>query len=285
MPPSESQSPLEALPEELLKQILDHVMTRNSPFRIDHVPAQQEAKEDPTLGNMPIQQWYYPALQIKSSSGLYDPLSIPVTAGCPHHRDKRETHIVDWVIANSVSRHMRRLGRAAFFESKAIAMHSTLPSRLSSSSTSPSSVPNLGFARILAATPESLLLLSHVRRLILVDASEQSPNWMLGLPRLLSVGTFPALREVALIFGHRRTDDPEWITASAAVAEPLWEELRWRLDAIGLAPRISVLETKGTGGGNWKQNRRNLQTYIFPILEIKARALRAKREAQGGEPG
>ncbi|KAI1366808.1 hypothetical protein F5Y08DRAFT_300156 [Xylaria arbuscula] len=269
-------SPLEAIPEELLLLILGYAMTRNSPFQIDYIPLEGDPDPNNTSihDKIPVHKWFYPAIQLTSSSGRKDPLSFRVSAGCPHRRDKQETHIADWIIANSVSRRMRRLGRRAFFESKSIAIRSTVLRRTFNSLTS-----GTGFARIVAATPEPLL--SYTRHLILADASEQRPTWMLSLVHLLSEDVFPALREVTLVFGHGKSDGPEWMTAAVAVAEPLWEELRRLLGAIGVPPRIRVTETLGTLG-NWPEHRSLLQKFIVPILELKERASRAKLEGLGG---
>ncbi|KAI2626994.1 hypothetical protein GGS26DRAFT_562340 [Hypomontagnella submonticulosa] len=264
---------LDRLPEELLRHILDFAMVRDSPFQIDYVPP--ELNKNNFFGPMQIQNWYFPPLILESSSGAHDQLSKPTTGGCPHYRSRQEDHVVDWIAINSTCRLIRRVGRAAFFGSKMIAMRGALPVELSQ----PGRIKR-GFARILSQRPgydprEDLVL---VRDLVLIDAKEQAPMWLMALPELLS-SYFPALRRCTLLFGHKSADGPEWVTAAVAVAGPAKKRLREYLVAIGLPGSLDLEETMGTGT-SWAANERTLIKYIYPILKIKSEALQRREEGQ-----
>ncbi|KAI0386461.1 hypothetical protein F5Y04DRAFT_244114 [Hypomontagnella monticulosa] len=264
---------LECLPEELLCHILDFAMARDSPFQIDYVPP-EPAKQD-IFGPVTVENWYYPPLQLESSSGAVDKLSKPTTAGCPHYRSRQEDHVADWIVINSTCRLIRRIGRAAFFGTKRIAMRGALPAEL----LQPGRVKR-GFARILSQRPgydprEDLVL---VRDLVLVDAKEQAPTWFVALPELIN-SYFPALKRCTLLFGHRSADGPEWVTAAVAVAGPAKRMLNRLLVAIGLPENLDLDEAIGTGS-TWTENEKALIKYIYPILRMKGEALQRKEEEQ-----
>ncbi|XXH02554.1 hypothetical protein Hte_008931 [Hypoxylon texense] len=265
-----TMSILHRLPEELLRQILEDAMTRDSPFQIDFTP--QEPNENNHIGSMPIGNFYWPPLLLKSSAGITDPLSVPTTAGCPHRRSQQHTHVTDWIAVNSTCRLIRRLGRAAFFNVKRIAMRSTLPADLMQ----PGRVKR-GFARILSATPnyDPQIDLALIRDLVLVDSREGSPMWWVGLPTLL--GSFPVLRRCTLLFGHRSSDGPEWVTAAVAVASPARQTVRELLLGIGVSDRLVLEETVGTGT-TWDENRATLEKYVYPIVRLKIVALKMRLE-------
>ena len=262
---------LDRLPEELLQQVLEHAMTRNSPFQIDFRP--QEPNENDHIGNMPIENWHWPPLLLESSTGITDPLSVPTTAGCPHRRSQQQAHVADWVAVNSTCRLIRRLGRTAFFNAKRIAMRSTLPADLMQ----PGRVKR-GFARILSATPDydPRIDLALIRDLVIIDSKEGSPMWWTGLPRLLD-SSFPALQRCTLLFGHRSADGPEWVTAAVAVAGPVRQIMRELLLGIGMSNRLVLEETIGTGT-SWNENKMFLEKYVYPIMRWKVKALERRLE-------
>ncbi|RYC65717.1 hypothetical protein CHU98_g522 [Xylaria longipes] len=267
-----TRSPIERLPEELLSQILELAMLRDSPFQIDWEPP--EPTENDYLGGVRVEIWHWPPLILRSSTGTTDPLSTPTSAGCPHRRSRQVDHVTDWIMTSSTCRIFHRVGRPAFFTAKMIAPRSTLLSRLQQTGG-----VKRGFARILL-DPACRKLLTLVRHVVIVDAKEQQPLWMLNLPTLLA-SHFPALARCTLVFGHGITDGPEWVTAAVAVSGPARETLADLLRGIGLSERLALEETMGTGS-KWARNEAYLSRFIYPFLRRKAEFLRKKGNRADG---
>ncbi|KAI1288158.1 hypothetical protein F5Y03DRAFT_401830 [Xylaria venustula] len=269
-----TRSLLENLPEELLSIILELAMLRNSPFQIDWEP--EELTEYNQVGGRHVHTWYQPRPMLKSPTGATDPLSVPTTpqSPCPHRRSQQTDHVADWVAISSTCRIFHRLGRPAFFTAKVIAMRTTLLPRLEDSKDG----VKRGFARIFRALT-CRKLLTRIRHVVLIDAREQQPMWMLGLPRFLA-SNFPMLARCTLIFGHPATDSAEWVTAALAVSVPARKTLLELLHGIGLSENLELEETLGTGS-TWDYNAILLSRYIYPILRMKSKAFR-KNSIPGG---
>ncbi|KAI0970892.1 hypothetical protein F4678DRAFT_106900 [Xylaria arbuscula] len=97
--PTSSIAYFDRLPDEILLQILNDAMERDSPFFPEHCV--QAGKEHPKLR------------AIKT-----------------HFLSSQYVHLDDWLFVNILSHRIRRLGREAFFRSKTIAMNSSLAERL-----------------------------------------------------------------------------------------------------------------------------------------------------------
>ncbi|KAI0968551.1 hypothetical protein F4678DRAFT_442110 [Xylaria arbuscula] len=272
-----TRSFVERLPEELLSIILEFAMLRDSPFQIDWEP--EELNEYNQVGGRPVHTWYRPRPILTSPTGATDPLSVLTTPGnpCPHLRSQQTDHVVDWVAISSTCRIFHRLGRPAFFTTKVIAMRTTLLPRLEDSKDG----VKRGFACILRE-PACRKLLTLVRHVVLINAREQRPMWMLELPTFLT-SNFPMLARCTLVFGHAETDSAEWVTAALAVSVPARKTLLDLLRAVGLSKHLELEETLGTGS-TWDYNAILLSRYIYPILRIKAEAFRNKSiQADSGE--
>lgn len=263
-PPQASN--LDRLADETLQYILDLAMERDSPFYIDN----------PSMGknlSLDFKRWYFPPPILESSTGAKDPLfsqtgpygNIPL-----HQRTPQSTHRADWILINSTSRRIRRLGKLSFFRAKTIAMKEELPGRLQ----------RKDFTSIKRMMPnDQALALSCIRDVVIVDPKEQAPSWYLQLPRLLAA--FPCLRRCTLLFGFRAygADDVEWVTAAFALANPVSLVMQELMAGIGLPGNLRLEETMGPGG-TWAKQRDNMEKFVFPMLRLKVQMVQAKKDKE-----
>lgn len=117
-------------------------------------------------------------------------------------------------------------------------MYATLPIRLQRNESQP-------IQRMCLSV--QALILSHTRKIVIVNASEISPLDFLELPKTFAA--FPCLRHRTLLFGYsigsERADHVEWITAAFMLANSVSDEMCELLRAIRVSGSISVKEALG----------------------------------------
>jgi hypothetical protein len=183
---------------------------------------------------------------------------------------------MDWLTINSTSRRIRARGKILFFSIKIFAIHQDLPVRLQRND----------LDSIKGMMPDDqALALSYIHDIIIVNPKQAAPTTFLTLPQTLVA--FPCLCRCTLLFGftiHGReyegtATDVEWITAAFILGGSVPFEMQEHMAGIGM-PRHFRLEEAMGPRSNWQDHRNMMEANIYPMLRVKSKLLRAKKEKE-----
>ncbi|KAI4209076.1 MAG: hypothetical protein LQ351_007941 [Letrouitia transgressa] len=270
-------SRFDRIPNELVYEILSYAMTRNTSFSVSDcirtaklVESSKKSKNDSGSQLVEDDQYFEMSaeafcsdklrssfleerrererkqISVKISQSpwpLYD-LSIEI----------QQEHLLDWRVAGSVCKRLRRLGKRAFFSSKIFAMDLNLAKRLQESS----------LTRL--STEDQRTASRYINSIILVYHNLQSPSAFITLPH--RVAGFPFLKRLYFFFGGRTGDPLVWsrIAAKARMQPP--SHFIDVLSTIGLPTEkldIGIFISPDT---NWSVCESSLKKNIYPILRV-----------------
>ena len=270
-------SQFDRIPDELVYEILSYAMIRDTSFSISdcirtakfvessikhkHNSGSQPVEDDPyfemsteAFCSTELRSSFFKerderkrkVISVKRSPSLwplYD-LSIGI----------QQDHLLDWRIAGSVCKRLRKLGKKAFFSTKIFVMDLNLAKRLQ----------ELSFTRLSAEDQQTAS--KYISSITLVYHSLQSPNAFITLPR--RIAGFQFLKRLDFYFGSRQGDPLVWSTIAAKARMRPPSHFVDVLSTIGLPTEkldIGILINPDT---NWTLCESSLKKTIYPMLRV-----------------
>lgn len=307
-----SPNPLDRLPDELMKSIIDHVMTKEQPFWLQHcieLPRHRMANTDHDW------DWLGPSLRVDRSSVRYSRADVQEKLTAAVHPTQAD-HLRDWRIVNSTCRRIRSLGKESFFSSKRIVLSFELAKRLQAGRSwleltpagkteawtrhrnrtfelltdytykTPASVT--GSIWLALSGEDQRLALSRIRDAVIIEVPHSSASHYLKLPS--SLGVFPQLARCIVVMYYRRDDGVVPIKihmggrdADDAIGLSVGTLARL-LHNVGMDAKIEL----GIGlcrGDTWEHHQQKLERNIYPLLRYRAKLLEDGKDSVDGGAG
>ncbi|KAL8886933.1 MAG: hypothetical protein Q9215_005422 [Flavoplaca cf. flavocitrina] len=174
-------------------------------------------------------------------------------------RDRVESSdITDWIIATSISRRLRSLGRRAYFAQKPLIISPKLLDQLHQICNQSSVIEEVEDDNL-------ILLFKHARHIIAPLPGCSAASAFLTLPRYQA--DFANLRMLTLWPGLRSPEVYPCPEDRTLTREPATEEIRGLLQGIGLdfgKLRVEILYSRKEGIR--REDLRQMQTSVFPYL-------------------
>ncbi|KAI5926225.1 hypothetical protein F4810DRAFT_586182 [Camillea tinctor] len=263
-------SPLDRLPDEVLRRILYFAMESRDPFFLEY---EAQASKYLERENYNV---------VEPLPPVYESWSVyykhrDTTALLKRRQDPTQVeHMADWIIVNSTNRRIRRLGKEEFFKAKILAMTHALPGRLQT-----------GAVRDLVSPEDRALALEYARDVVILDNNPYAPSEFVGLAK--SLQPLSRLRACTLLFGYYLSEPPKRI-ARAVAGTPEAEgrfkmpnDLRQLFVDTGVPENIN-LQVAVCGRIPWHLHLDTLVQHVYPMLRFRAQALTRKRMAENKEP-
>lgn len=258
----------DTLPDEILLEILTHFALRPKSdvffpeFYLKGIPRSSAEKAE------------FQAARSKHAPIDIHYLHSATTKQCRRGPSGRpDVHCAEWLVLNTTCRRIRRLGKGVFFQTRCLAMSSTLPQRLQQRSFIPA-----------LSTTDQELALARIEDVVFVDGNVHSPSDLLSLPRRLAL--FPRLRSCLVVYGYRESETLGELKRYVAFAFDgeldgrrnlgIPPSLRKLLCDIGVPEDIHVDFAFPPGLDS--------QAYRNEILRISAPMLHQKAQALGARP-
>ncbi|KAL9036946.1 MAG: hypothetical protein Q9214_005911 [Letrouitia sp. 1 TL-2023] len=270
-------SQFDRIPDELVYEILTNAMTRNTSFSIidcirtaNAVDSSVKSKHD--SGSQPIEDDQYFEMSAEAfcsnelRSSLFNEKDERKRKQISVEKSKslwplydlsigiQQDHLLDWRVAGSVCKRLRRLGKKAFFSSKTFAMDLNLAKRLQ----------ELSLTRL--STGDQRTASRYINSIILVYHNLRSPSAFITLPR--RIAGFPFLKRLHFYFGGRAGDPLVWNTIAAKARMEPPSHFVDILSTIGLPTEkldIGILISPDT---NWSLHERSLENNVYPMLRV-----------------
>ncbi|KAK8041062.1 hypothetical protein PG994_014069 [Apiospora phragmitis] len=226
----------------------------------------------------------------------YPHSGVTTTYGWHTEPDAQWEAACDWIALNTTCRLLRSLGMDVWYRTRRFAMSSSLPQRLQQLNLRPG-LPSPSSSQPKLSKMSQPLGLDRIEGVILVDCTPRSPAGLLGLPKWLTL--FPKLRHCTLVYGHgcngsygklqaAVTDSPSE-TAEGQHMEAGPPDLLDLLHDIGMPENIQidivVLVRREDPFTNVHKLMSDLRHNVYPMLRLKARALKRQAEAVASDKG
>ncbi|KAI1504540.1 hypothetical protein F5X99DRAFT_371343 [Biscogniauxia marginata] len=241
------KSPFDRLPEEILLSILLFAMESDIPFFLKYyLKARHHAQSERSKRVRPTPRKFQSPTQVG--------------------------HLADWLLINSTSSRIRRLGKEAFFKAKIIAMTNTLAERLQT-----------GAVLDLVSQNDRSLALEYTSDLVFVRNKISSPVELVWIAKRLQA--FPRLKSFTLLFGDQHGKRTELAaravvgTAETAGRFKMPEDLRQLFLDNGV-PKHLDLQVAVCPGTTWSAERSTLVQNIYPVLIYRAKELARKHKEE-----
>ncbi|KAF3482683.1 uncharacterized protein GIQ15_02007 [Arthroderma uncinatum] len=251
---------MESLPVEILTQIISDVFTDDTIFHLDHcLDLALGCQSWVDLGNSTegaseeYISYFFEEHGTKESDLRYGILR----AASP----RLKPHLLDWCMATSTSRFMRRISKALFFACKTVAMHERTADKLWMNE-----IENM-------SSENQKLAIKHIRSLILIKSGpgETSLTSLCGLPRRISA--FSNLRRVDHMFSVSTPPSARWWKKPKIERIDMPDELKDILFPQGM-PRgnlkISMVPAVEVGVFHKKSYLDMLKRDLYPVLRYIA---------------
>ena len=224
-------SHFDSLPNEIVREILNWAMVRDTPFDLGDCIRTATAVETTVNSDS---QW-----------PLYD-ASI----------ESQQRHLQDWRIAGSVCGRVRSLGKEAFFTSKVFAMDLTLAKRLQARSLSRLS------------TEDQQIASQRITSVILMVDNLQTPSTFINIPRCIAA--FPKLECLDFFFGGRKGEPLAWMIKAAENRMQPPSHFNDALSAIGTPTDKIAMGILISPDSEWSFHEELLKSNVYPMLSVWA---------------
>ena len=251
------QSKLDCLPDELLQKILEFAMLSESPVYLDEfLRASQEAQHN-RVGEKPSGK-NETTNSLSHTSGVSTSDTLYYCLDATQH-----IHLRDWRLINGTCKRFRRLGKEAFFSSKTFLMHPSQAEKLQ----------KLQVTRLGAEDQKAAL--KYIISVVFLVWTVESPSIFLTLPRRVSA--FRRLAHHGYIFGYRKGESIDGITRAVLDARTAPSHFVDALASIGCPVDDIQIQVSTYPGSAWSNHEAALRSYVYPVLEVIARA-KAKKD-------
>ncbi|KAL8718324.1 MAG: hypothetical protein Q9225_004521 [Loekoesia sp. 1 TL-2023] len=203
--------------------------------------------------------------------------AVDLSAFAGIRKIKQRSHIEDWIIATSVSRHFSTIGKRAFFSTKTFTITPKLLEQLVTLAQTATPPEEKKIKEMSFCTLENLyLLFTHTHRIVAPMTACSAASAFLTLPRYQS--RFPALRSLTIWPRTRsRIDFFPDVDSGELKREQASEELLDLLHGIGVDVRAVEIDMIHSVKEDWRRLEvGQMKKLVFPYLRIVG-AKRAKR--------
>ena len=285
-------SHLDRLPDELLYEILCFSMIRNTPFdigdcirtaksvdssiKVDAVVDVRPREDDQicewslgTVSSDELTNAYFKEKDERRTKKLHIEKS---TSEWPLHDSSieiQQPHLLDWRIAGSVSNHLRRLGKIAFFSCKVFAMDINLVQMLQETS----------LTRL--SSEDQQTASKYIDSIILINRNLQSPSTFISLPR--RIAGFPHLKRFDFFVGGRSGEPTAWMVKAAKNRIQASSRFVDALTSIGVPTGKLVIGILISPDTQWSRHEATMEDSIYPMLKVWAnmKAGKGTKKADG----